>query len=352
MFTPLLSPRHTDCIIHRLPGEGISSNEKASSAGLHITIRDYYREVLAEADLLPGMIAIPQSFGNSINHHAHIHSISMEGVFTPEGTFPLNLMLLLVASPALIRKIDTHYLTTLFMHHTFQMLLEEKKITRDTIRLILSWHHSGFSVDASIRFHGEDRETAEQIARYIAKGPLALERLSYDRENARVSYRTKQGEVAMDPVEFIGQLLAHVPNPYENAATYFGGYSNHFRHRMWEQGVWERPGQRAGCDGNHQGEIPVEEKDAKKPSASWARLIRKIWGENPVRCPRCGKTMRLLAIISPRQTDVIDKIINHLKIRTPTRSPPPPYDPFAFTGAPGAQPSAAQNRMGFTEYQS
>ena len=32
----------------------------------------------------------------------------------------------------------------------------------------------------------------------------------------------------MDPVDFIGHLLAHVPEPYENAPKYFGGYSNHF----------------------------------------------------------------------------------------------------------------------------
>jgi hypothetical protein len=101
------------------------------------------------------------------------------------------------------------------------MLRAEGKLHNETIMLILSWSHSGFNVDASVRFHGEDRETAERIARYIARGPLAIGRLSYDREQARVTYRTKQGEVAMDPVEFIGHLLAHVPEPCENAARYY-----------------------------------------------------------------------------------------------------------------------------------
>ena len=305
----------------------------------YLALRDYYREVLGEDDLLPGMIAIPQSFGNSINHHAHIHCISTEGAFTLDGNF------------IPVRKIDTHYLNTLFMHHTFQMLLEEKKITRDTIRLILSWHHPGFSVDASIRFHGADRETPEQIARYIARGPLALERLSYDREHARVTYRTKQGEITMDPVEFIGHFLAHVPDPYENAARYFGSYSNHFRHRMWEQVIWEKPGQRAGSDANSEEKLPIEEKPAQRAKASWARLIRKIWDADVLECPRCHSRMRIIALISPAQQEVIDKIIDHLNIRTPSRSPPPPYDPFTFTCAPGARSSAAQHRMEFhTEY--
>jgi hypothetical protein len=112
-----------------------------------------------------------------------------------------------------------------------------------------------------------------------------VERLSYDREHARVTYRAKQGEVIMDPVEFIGHLLAHVPELYEYAARYKGGYSNHFRHRMWCQGTWEKTGERADCNEKAQGKLPDEEKDAKRPSASWARLIRKIWGENPINYP-------------------------------------------------------------------
>jgi hypothetical protein len=307
----------------------------------YLALRDYYRMVLGEDDVLPGMVAVGQSFGNSIHSHSHCHSIATGGAFRPDGTF------------LLVRKIDSRFLASLFMDHTFRMLKEEGKINNETIRLILSWSHSGFNVDASVRFHGEDSETAEQIARYIARGPLAIERLSYDREHARVTYRTKQGEIAMDPVEFIGHLLAHVPEPYENAARYYGGYSNHFRHRMWDQGTWEKPGERADCNEKAPGKLPVEEKDAKRPSESWARLIRKIWGENPINCPRCGKTMRLISFISPRQTDVIDRIIDHLQIRTPPRSPPPQFDPFAFTNAPGGRPPSAQHRMEFlTEYHS
>jgi hypothetical protein len=146
----------------------------------------------------------------------------------------------------------------------------------------------------------------------------------------------------MDPVEFIGHLLAHVPEPYENTARYFGAYANHFRHRMWDQGVWERPGQQPGNDRDDEGTIPFEEKTTGRPSVSWSRLIKKIWGGNPLQCPRCGKTMRLISLISPRQTDVIDRIIDHLNIRTPPRSPPPPYDPCAFTHSIEGHSSSAQ----------
>jgi len=43
---------------------------------------------------------------------------------------------------------------------------------------------------------------------------------------------------------------------------------------------------------------------------SWARLIAKTWLEDPVRCPSCGKEMKILAAISsPAQDDVIERIL-------------------------------------------
>ena len=36
---------------------------------------------------VPGMIVAPQSFGNLLNPHAHLHAVSSLGVFDPEGTF-------------------------------------------------------------------------------------------------------------------------------------------------------------------------------------------------------------------------------------------------------------------------
>ena len=43
---------------------------------------------------------------------------------------------------------------------------------------------------------------------------------------------------------------------------------------------------------------------------NWARLIRKVWMDDPEECPRCGKSMVVLAAISsPAQGAVIEKIL-------------------------------------------
>lgn len=69
---------------------------------------------------------------------------------------------------------------------------------------------------------------------------------------------------------------------------------------------------------------------------NWARLIRKVWLEDPEICRTCGKSMSIVAAISsPEQDDVIEKILRHLELwhppwqrqRTPrARAPPPPTD--------------------------
>jgi hypothetical protein len=124
----------------------------------------------------------------------------------------------------------------------------------------------------------------------------------------------------MEPVDFIGHFLAHTPDPYENSYHYFGAYSNRFRNKMWKSGAWKHP------DDNYQEDfcsIEIKEKTpVKKSSSSWARLIRKIWLSDPELCSNCGSRMKIIAFLSTSQTDVIDKILDHLSMRTPPRSPP------------------------------
>jgi hypothetical protein len=82
-------------------------------------VKDYYQSVLNDEVAIPGFLSVAQSFGHTLNHHAHIHAISTQGIFMRDGTF-LN-----------CTKIEATAIKELFMNHTFTMLLEEKKIDID-----------------------------------------------------------------------------------------------------------------------------------------------------------------------------------------------------------------------------
>ena len=60
-------------------------------------------------------------------------------------------------------------------------------------------------------------------------------------------------------------------------------------------------------------------KGTAKASATWARLIHKIFDVDPLLCPNCGKEMRIIAFITNYQE--VKKILKH--IGEETQRPPP-----------------------------
>ncbi len=53
-------------------------------------------------------------------------------------------------------------------------------------------------------------------------------------------------------------------------------------------------------------------------------LIKKIYHADPLRCPHCGGTMKVIAVIEAHQGDVIRKILQHCGLwhDPPPRAPP------------------------------
>jgi C4-type Zn-finger protein len=45
---------------------------------------------------------------------------------------------------------------------------------------------------------------------------------------------------------------------------------------------------------------------------SWARLIQKIYEEDPLICPKCQGAMRIISVIE--ELDIIEKILRHLGV--------------------------------------
>ena len=48
-----------------------------------------------------------------------------------------------------------------------------------------------------------------------------------------------------------------------------------------------------------------------KSHSEWARLLRKVYEVDPLACPRCSATMRVIAVITAPA--VIDRILRHLR---------------------------------------
>jgi len=95
---------------------------------------------------------------------------------------------------------------------------------------------SGFSLHASIAAKASQREKLEHLARYVARPPVATERLSLT-EGGRVRcalktpYRDGTTHVIFEPEDFIARPAALVPKPRAHRTRYHGVFAPASRDR-------------------------------------------------------------------------------------------------------------------------
>ena len=96
----------------------------------------------------------------------HFHSIVLEGGFDEQGTF--------VYIP--LGHLET--LTELLRRRVIALLVAHKLLDRRFARNMLSWRHSGFSVDNSVRIL--DRGVQRSLAEYISRPAISAQALEED----------------------------------------------------------------------------------------------------------------------------------------------------------------------------
>lgn len=186
------------------------------------------------------------------------------------------------------------------------------------------WQHAGFSVHNPIRVRAGDAEGRKQLARYMIRTPFALEKMTYGKNTGMVLYCSKlhatlkRNFQLLPAAQWLKLLLAHIPDKYEHRVRYYGRYSNR-----------ARGARKAEADSAHTAttlhldETPLE----RATRAHWARLIQKVYEVDPLECPKCGHTMRLIAVID--DSAVIRRILKHLRLWNPQPKEPdhPARDP-------------------------
>jgi hypothetical protein len=169
--------------------------------------------------------------------------------------------------------------------------------------MLLSWLHSGFNVFCGPRIQPGNEDAMENLARYIIRASFSQERMSYVPEDAKVIYQSKDGkeEKIFDALEWLAAMSSHIPDKGEQMVRYYGYYSNVCRGRRQKE--------------DQDGLIPYiiePQEDSKEYRKNWARLIRKVYVVDPLTCPKCQATMKVVSFIEDK--DVIAKILKHLGI--------------------------------------
>jgi len=163
---------------------------------------------------------------------------------------------------------------------------------------------------ANVAVPARDRRRLERLIRYMARPPLAEERLSV-LPDGRIAYVFKRpwrdgtSRVILTPLELIEKLVPLVPRPRAHLTRYHGVLAPAAR---WRPAVIPLPEREAE---------PHTDAERHPRNYTWAELMRRVFEFDVLACA-CGGRLRMLSAIHP--PEATQKILECLGL--PSRPPP------------------------------
>jgi len=324
--------------------------------------------------LQTGSLTVVQRFGSSLNLNIHFHVIEMDGVYEEQSDGSMLFHPLPAPSDedvarlarAVCRKV-TRYLGQLMgedkdqqltLDHLANALVQGLVATgprrgcrvlrmggtgEDAEAAIIGKRCAevaGFNVHANVRVGANDRDGLEHLCRYLARPPIANDRLQ-ELPDGRLALRFKQvwrngtTHIVYTPHELIEKLIPLIPRPRCHLVRYHGilGPAAKDRAKVVPTPLAPAAPDAAGADKTGTDKASAgESRDidfSMLPRVSrlpWALLLKRVFMTDALTCPKCQGRMKILAaIIRP---EAIRKILDHLGIaseaprRTSARPPP------------------------------
>jgi hypothetical protein len=284
-------------------------------------IAEFYSAAAGKPITTAAVVAY-QPFGDSLRFNPHFHALILEGGFDSGGQFyylPIS---------------DTTSMAECLRRRSIALFLKLDLITQSFSETLLCWKHSGFSVDNSVRLDSGDHKARQALAQYIARAPLSLQKVSYDRPGGKVLYHTaynpyfKHNTTLWNAADFIAALTQFIPPWGVRYVHYYGLYCSRCK-ALWESLPHVARVAPVGWKDSHGSQLPTE---AAPPTiqtvpqracrSAWARLIAKVYEVDPLTCPQCGTEMKLIAVVTDPAE--VRKILRHL---VKTGRAPPGLDP-------------------------
>ena len=185
----------------------------------------------------------------------------------------------------------------------------------------------GFDLHAGVRVGRGDRRRLEQLARYLMRPALCVERLTR-RSDGDYEYRFRKPwadgteGLVLTPIELMERLAALVPIPRANLVRYHGVLAPASR---WRELV---------VPSDDEGATPCAPR-SRVPGdrVPWAQLLARVWLVDVLRCTGCGGRRRVLAAVT--NPSAVTAILLHLGLDplapnpAPARGPPEDEESWA-----------------------
>jgi len=192
--------------------------------------------------------------------------------------------------------------------------------------------YKGFSLHANVSTKAHEREKLEHLVRYIARPPVAMDRLT-QRQDGLITYRLKKKykdgteRLLFSPMELMEKLSAIVPKPRTHVTRYHGLFAPHSKHRnkIVKGKVNEKKKAKADTEEEH-----ALTPEKTKSKMSWAKLMNRVFKRDVTECHFCRGKVKVVSTILEQA--VIERILTHLELPAtlPDIKParPPPQEEF------------------------
>jgi hypothetical protein len=277
-----------------------------------------------------GAIMVVQRFGGALNLNVHFHTIYTDGVFY-ENQFGGESFFELIPEHEDIVKLNIilkNRLTKLFKKFEFIDDFDDHQIDIQSQSVQNRDEHfklpikigkvsdppfiefkgtrcsylDGFSLHANVKILSHQRSELERLCRYILRGPIANDRISYDpytgvRLKLKSPYTDGTTHLQFTPDQFIKRIIALIPPPRQNLIRYVGVFGARHKKREVITSMAQPK------------KVKTKKKTYRTP---WSELLRYVFKYEVNYCDYCGTKLQLVATI--KSQEACHKILTHLKI--------------------------------------
>ena len=150
---------------------------------------------------------------------------------------------------------------------------------------------------------------SKYISRYLGRPPIATSRIdAYNGDSVTFHYKRHEDEKlvveTLPALDFISRLIQHIPEKHFKMIRYYGLYA---RHRESDKLLFRAISQKA--------------RPFLLSFNKWRCSIIASFGYDPLKCPKCGKTMLLLEIYYNHHPVSLQKLYEKAMRKYLPRSP-------------------------------
>jgi len=243
-----------------------------------------------KSEAIPGILAVVHTFGRDLKFNPHVHLLMTEGGLRGGQWEPIPFL-----PYALLRKKWQYHLLTEVKGRWAKSREDSRFIDR-----LFKENGEGFYVNGESQMTSS-RYAARYIGRYIARPALAEHKITgYDGQGVTFWYESHEEKRRvyrrLEAREFIERLIDHIPLKGFKMVRHYGLYARRSKGIALE--ILSK------CGNFLQKSFAFLSSPAKV--LGWRQRLMQTFGQDPLRCPRCGEEMELWRIWHPRYGDLFD----------------------------------------------